>query len=109
MRKGMILTVLRPATGKDFTNGGPSSKATEILVVSPGLPEIFEERPDRPTFELAFFGDYKFLRPVEPCPSDRAGYMFGGNFAYVTDDRWKFGALPLHDRTEGSEQCGGID
>ena len=37
--------------------------------------------------------------------SDGAGEArFGGNYAVTCDSRWKFGALPIHDRTETPEQ-----
>jgi hypothetical protein len=103
IRKGMILSVLRHANGSDCTNGGISSRFVDVVVVGPGIPEIFEEKPERPAVMVDERMGYKFLRPVEDCPSDQVGYMFGGNFAFTTDSRWKFGALPIHDRSETVE------
>lgn len=100
-RKGLILTVLRPAHGCDCTNGGISSKAKDVLVVGPGIAEVFEESDDIPTVIINDRKGHKFLRPAEQSSK---WYMMGGNYATTSDSRWPYGALPIHDRTETAEE-----
>lgn len=102
-KAGLRLSVLRPASGSDCTNGGISSRFIDVVVVGPGIPEIFAEHENLPAVVIDERMGHKFLRPAEDCPSDKMGYMFGGNFATTSDGRWPYGALPIHDRTETVE------
>jgi len=99
MKKGMLVNVLR-AKNYNCTNG-PSAGYDTLLLVGPGVPEIFEESAHRPTYTLVKqeFGagePYLHIQPIEGN-----GYMMGGNFAWTADSRFPNAyPLPIHDRTE---------
>jgi len=98
--RGMLLTVLRPAT--DCTNGGISSRVDKIVVITddPSM-QIFEPGPNAPAFIIQErVKGYKSLVPINGCPEGHVGFMAGGNYAVTSDSRWTFGALPIHDRSE---------
>lgn len=100
--KGMILEVYRSSRLGDCTNGGISAKAGEVVVVGPGVPPIFDPR-DRPIVVIDERMGYRFLRPIDDCPKTHAGWMFGGNFAWTSDSRFRELSeqpLPIHDRKE---------
>lgn len=109
--KGMILDVLRHASvgaarASDCTNGGISGKFSEVLLVGPGVPEIFEETPDRPPVVLGMRCGRQYLRPIDEPRPGHNGWMMGGNFAYSCDSRFgKFSEypLPIHDRQEAAQ------
>lgn len=103
-RKGMILSVLRAAHGKDCSNGGISSQAIEVTLVGPGVPEIFEQSPERPTVVLLVQqSGYKYLAPAGTVDPGHVGWMSGGNYAWTYDSRLRElfeYPLPIHDRQE---------
>lgn len=92
--------------GADYSNGGISARAHQVLVTGPGVPEIFQETPACPAVvidAISFDGETTYhLKPAEPVARH---YMFGGTFVHSTDSRFRAlfphnGAIPLHDRTE---------
>jgi hypothetical protein len=113
--KGLIIDLYRPADGSDCTNGGISSRYTEALVIGPGIPPIFGAS-GRPVVRLEQNRGGGTARLV-PLEKPGAWYMFGGCFGYTSDSRFSeavraiygrtvhraeyYGAVPLHDRTEG--------
>ncbi len=105
-RKGMILDVYRHVrrgafAATDCTNGGISATRCELLLVGEGVPEIFEETPERPAVKIGSAGGRPHLRPVD---DDGVWFMFGGNFAYSCDSRLRpllgDGPVHIHDRRE---------
>lgn len=100
-KKGMILNVYRSADGSDCTKGGISSKHDAVLLVGPGVPEIFDEDPKRPTVKIGSAGGRIHLRPEN---DNGVWFMFGGNFAYSCDSRLRpilgDGPVHIHDRRE---------
>lgn len=102
-RKGMILNVYRCAAWGDCTNGGLSSHYKDLLLVGPGVPEIFEERPGLPVVIMGEIRGSKHVRPAdEPLPGFN-GWMMGGNFAWSSDSRLREifeYPVAIHDRQE---------
>jgi hypothetical protein len=111
----MLVTVLRNAQG-DFTNKGVTSRATTLLLVGEGVPEIFEESPRVPTLVLVrrWAGtpnEYLHAEPLEQ-PAGGVGPMAGGNFVYSTDGRFRDLCpypISVHDRFETVEQYASYD
>jgi len=88
--------------GSDCSNGGLSSKADEcVLSTDPENDDIEGSRLPVVVIGSNLPG-YYHVKPAEPCPSNRRGYMAGGCYVYTSDSRFpaKY-PLPLHDRTEG--------
>lgn len=97
---GMLASIYRDADGSDCTNGGISSKVTQVVLVGSGMPEIFEPNETRPAlFVKAHMGDF-IAEPEQDNP--RGKYSAGGNFAYTCDSRFReaVGGHPIriHDR-----------
>jgi|CXWL01.1.fsa_nt_gi hypothetical protein len=99
--KGMILDVYRRSDRVDCTNGGITTDRQAVLLVGPGVPEIFDEDPKWPTVKIGSAGGRIHLRPVE---DKGIWFMFGGNFAYSSDSRLRpilgDGPVHIHDRRE---------
>ncbi len=109
--KGLLINVYRSDTGSsDCTNGGVSAKAKWLLLVGPGVPEIFEEAPDRPVVRFKV-GPMNTLRLV-PDATVGKWVMFGGNYGSSSDSRFGeavraqgvqndgFYPVPIFDRVE---------
>lgn len=93
----------------DATNGGISSKFTELTVINAEGP--FEPTEDRPAVMLV---KNPYDSVVIKAVSDiEAGHwcMMGGNYAATSDSRFReaiekmtghrfYGAVPIHDRVE---------
>lgn len=99
-------------SGRDCTNGGISSRYEQIYILhEKGYMNIDLDNPPENLMVIKEkkLGEktYKYLEPLKECPSDRAGYMMGGNFAYSSDARFddinKY-PLPIHDRSETWEE-----
>jgi len=102
---GLIVDVYRDQY--DGTNGGISSKYERFVLL--GVDAPFTPDDMTPALKIVkrfLFGrDYYHLEPIDPCPSNQVGYMFGGNFAYSSDSRFPNDyPLPIHDRSETQEQ-----
>jgi hypothetical protein len=107
--KGLILEVYR-SKGMDCTNGGVSATADELLLVGPGVPEIFEPN-GRPVVRLKMSNGGAGYCHLVPDLCAGKWTQFGGNFAYTSDSRFseiveKFvghehgGPIKIHDRVE---------
>lgn len=98
--KGMRVDVLRCC--HDCTNG-PTQTADCIILVGPGIPEIFEVGPSDVVMYLDRRPDG--LPCAKPLDSTTTGkwYMFGGNFLWTSDSRFREISdhpIPVHDRHE---------
>ena len=103
--KGLLVSILVNKSYGSASNGGISSKHSQVILTGKGLPEIFEPSEDTPEVRLCerLIGGKTYLSayPIEPVSSDRTGYMFGGCFIYTSDSRFPNAyPIPLHDRTE---------
>lgn len=99
--KGILVFALRSALG-DTTNGGVTSKYHTFVLVGPGVPEVFEPNEATPVLRLEKNG--RFGHRVVPENSDGKWTMFGGNFVWSSDSRFRAiseNPLPVHDRIEG--------
>jgi hypothetical protein len=51
---------------------------------------------------------YLHAEPIDKCPSNRVGYMAGGNFVYTSDSRYRQFVceypISVHDRSETQAQ-----
>ena len=110
MKKGLNVNIYKPHYG-DSSNGGISSQFDQAVVIDPSMPEIFEADKDSPALKLVrrnIGGSvYIHAEPVDPCPSNQVGYMFGGCFVYTSDSRFRNVCqypIPLHDRSETQEE-----
>ena len=110
---GLNVEIFRGAKGHDFTLGGVSGRFDEVCVMNVEGP--FEPTEDCPGVMLiegpaTNAGPNPILVPVELIDSGK-WYMFGGNFGYTSDSRFKkalkamapgfTGAIKIHDRVEG--------
>jgi hypothetical protein len=113
--KGLTVDVLRSAKYGDSTNSGVTSKHSSFVVVDPAIAGIFEPTKDMPALKLVkrTFGQsqesqtYIHAEPLEPVPAGCVGYMFGGNFIYSCDSRFREVnqyPIPVHDRIETAAQ-----
>jgi len=95
----------------DCTNGGISSKATELCLVNlPGSAEPSEDCPAARLIVRTPFGDSKPLLTIVPEGEER-WTMFGGNYAACSGNGFSdacskllghkfYGAVAIHDRVE---------
>lgn len=101
--KGMPCTVYRPADFPDCTNGGVTSRASRVLLVGPGVPEVAEPG-NLPVLllDMREGWDHPCLTPLaRPSDAGNRWTMFGGNFIYTSDSRFPSGRpIPVHDRIE---------
>jgi hypothetical protein len=103
--KGLLVALYETKDRINCSNGGISSRCKNVLLVGIGIPEILEESEEHPPVHIVereVYGEkYLTAYPIEPCPSNKAGYMFGGTFIYSSDSRFPATyPVPLHDRTE---------
>lgn len=106
----MLVSIYRD--GSDCTNGGVTSPARaprgRAILAGPGLPELFHAEPGMPLLELAegYRGSLRAV-PAEPMPESNVGrWMFGGNFVWTSDSRFRAVSetpIPVHDRSETPE------
>ena len=93
--KGMTVTVFRRADGYDCTNSGITSKAEQVTLIGPNIPELFEPTEEAPAMRLierdVGFSKFLIAAPIDAKHEGKYGgspYMFGGNFVYSSDDRF---------------------
>lgn len=109
--KGMLVFVYRCAAFGDTSNSGPSSRYSRAILYQEKIPNgnIFALSHDTFPLMLMERGDYLYTVPFnighfnEPSGSDKKWRMFGGNFVYSSDSRFRdvsVGPLPVHDRVE---------
>ena len=114
--KGLIVWVYRCSLA-DSTANGASSRHEKMLLVGPGVPQIFTEtNPDKvlllkskeSSYEQAVTADgkqvmvakrYQYLVPASIPENTHS--MMGGNFAHTSDSRFPSGQpIAIHDRVE---------
>ena len=99
INKGMLVGIFHNPYG-DCTNGGVSSKAKSAIIVSEKMDKIFSGDDDCPVLELCQRRDGTyFCKPV----GETRWTMFGGNFAWKSDRRFRKvcpNPIPIHDRIE---------
>ncbi len=107
MKKGMLVSVYRSSHG-DCTAGGVTSKLEQLVLVGPGIEGPFEVKEGEPYLELmkknVGLGEYMYAVPRNAGDkSSLVGPMFGGNFVYTSDSRFRKVCaypIPVHDRWE---------
>lgn len=100
--KGILVTVLKNALG-DCTNNGISNKATTLLLVGEGVPEVCSSSESMLVVKLVKRnlnnGEYLHCEPIEG-----RGYKAGGNYIFSSDSRFKESVskypIAIHDRVE---------
>lgn len=103
-RKGLLCSVYRTLSLKGCSNGGISEQVETVVLVGPGIPEIFSPKPRMPAVQLVKTGDYMHVEPVEQ-PDGMCGPMAGGAFIYTSDSRFPSNyPISLHDRFDTREQ-----
>lgn len=113
---GLIVDIYRNADRyTDCTNGGISSKVTQLCVINVDGP--FEPTDNAPAVKL-LPGPFNSVRlvPAELADSYGVGVMYGGNFASTSDSRFgqaiaklteqrhADGVVKIFDRVETAEQ-----
>lgn len=115
--RGLVVSVLRSADGRDFSNGGVSSHAYRVTLVGELVEEyggaLFAPTEDAPAVRIVQrAGTYGIARPVE-VPDGGVGPMASGAYIASTDSRFCAisrhvgcggSAIPLHDRVETPAQ-----
>ena len=117
---GLIASVYRDAHGQDTTGGGLSSMGANVYVFGDGIQNGTIVRADLdgedPILEIrdnkagAAYG--KVAYPVVDRAEGSVGPMFGGNFVWTSDSRFRVeygGPVPIHDRFETKEQYASHD
>lgn len=116
MKGGLILSIFEDKRLGNSSNGGLSSRFSEVTLVGAGGP--FEPTEKRPAVKLVARtiggAPYVHAEPVEPAPEGMIGWMCGGCLVGTSDSR--FGravadllggihvpAVSLHDRCETPE------
>lgn len=102
--KGLICSVFRDASHGDCSNNGITNRYTRVILVGPGIPEIFEPSDDMPALRFIpreGWGGYYATTLVDQEDSVGPNAMFGGNFIYSSDSRFPSKQpIPVHDRFE---------
>jgi hypothetical protein len=103
--KGLLVDILENKGIGNCSNNGISSRFKQVILVGPEIPEIFESTEETPAVRIVErnlqSGLYLTAYPVEPCPSNKNGYMMGGTFIWTSDSRFPSDyPIPLHDRME---------
>ena len=106
MKKGMLVFVYRGPHG-DCTAGGITGKLGQMVLVGDGIDGPFEVIDGEPYLELRkknVNGEYLYAVPVNVGDKGSlVGPMFGGNFVYTSDSRFRKVCaypIPVHDRWE---------
>ena len=106
--QGLTIYVYRNAKGWDSTNGGISSKFSELILVGEGIEGPEKVDLDNPPENLVkivkrnLFGEKDEYMHIEPYNNDGKWFMYGGNIACASDSRFPSRyPLKIHDRYEG--------
>lgn len=110
--RGLLVEVYRAAGRGDCSLGGVTAKHNHLLLVGPGVAEVFPVCDRNPAVRLVRNARtrHTYAVPIE-CVGDGTGeYMMGGNFIYSCDSRFRNlnnGPIPVHDRSvEAERDCG---
>lgn len=104
---GLLVNVLRHASGWDCTNNGISSRVDTLCITNIEGP--FEPRTGIPGVILE--SHVPGCLRIVPADAGNAWVMFGGNYAACSDSRFReacegllghsfYGAVAIHDRIE---------
>lgn len=108
MKKGLLVYVYRNAEFGGCTNGGVTDKFTKLTLVGDGVEGPFEVDDGEPYLELVRNAYRVHAEPRNfGDVSGLVGPMFGGNFVYSSDSRFRKvcpAPIPVHDRYETQEQ-----
>lgn len=104
-RKGLLCSVYKNPLYKGCSNGGISSKVDHVVLIGPGVPEIFEPTDDCPAVKLVRRNiggkEYLHAEPIEEGKETLIGPMAGGSYIYTVDSRFpNLYPISLHDRYE---------
>lgn len=96
----------------ECSNGGLSSRVDELTLTNVEGP--FEPTPERPAAILVQRNGHLHVEPEGPRPEGCVGPMMGGCYVATPDTRFFravgfYGAVPLHDRYETTEQYATYD
>lgn len=99
--KGMRCYILRSNTMPDCSNGGISNRVSQVTLVGPGIPQIFDVTDDAPAVVLTnTAGNYICVTPLAIL-TKREHAMAGGTFIWSSDSHFPHDyPLSLHDRVE---------
>ena len=111
----ILVTVYKPADGRDCTNGGITCNRTQLMLYSGNREECLKEATQRNELHEALYLNKRILwdEPhyfAEPLKKGNGVQMFGGNYVSTSDGRYAsmLGSsttypLPVHDRYETQE------
>jgi hypothetical protein len=102
--KGLLVFVYKNGVG-DCTAKGISHDKQQLILVGPGIPEIFEG-DETNTVELlkrnVFGVEHLHVKPLHFEKGPKHMLMCGGNFVYSSDSRFPSKQpISIHDRYEG--------
>lgn len=102
--KGLIVSVLTDKLCGDCSNNGISSKNNKLLFVDASGPFEGDETNSVKLVRRNLFGsEYLHVEPLTKPEGRFNGPMFGGNFIYSSDSRFREISaypIPIHDRYE---------
>jgi hypothetical protein len=108
-RKGLVCSVFKNPLYKGCSNGGISSRVDQVVLIGPGVPEIFEPTDDCPAVKLVRrdIGSKEYLHAesIEEWERENLiGPMAGGSYIYTSDSRFPNPyPISLHDRYESQK------
>ena len=115
MVRKQLVFVYRNGEGYDCTNGGITCNRTQLMLYSGDRDECYRQAKEENCLHEALWLNKRILWDknyyyAEPLQKGKGCQMFGGNFVYSCDSRFKEMCdeyrnipLPVHDRYETSE------
>ncbi len=110
-RRGLLVSILRDASGGDFTANGVTSpaRATRGMAILLGVPDGNWVEGNLPEDLPVLVAEKRSYRGEEYWVAKPAGLtghsMMGGNFGCTSDGRYRAALcaypMPVHDRVEG--------
>ena len=101
--KGMLVDVYKSGD-YDCTLNGVSSKVTSMVLIGEGVPEIFTPSEKSPAIYLSHGQTGDLIAVPRNVAIGNEWGMFGGNFLWTSDSRFRQGVSPspirIHDRIE---------
>ena len=100
--KGLLATILQDKDGTNCSNGGISARCNRVVIVGPGIDEVFEADDNTPAVQFVkrdISGVCVHLEPVAPLGIDEAesqksgkpvqncGWQHGGCYVSLSDSR----------------------
>lgn len=101
--KGLMVWVYKDGCG-DCSLNGLSSNVTTMILIGDGIPEIHKPSEKSPAIYLRMHVGQPIAVPKKVL-EDKVWGMFGGNFLYTSDSRFREVVneypIRIHDRIEG--------